>query len=118
MSNTALAKAHKQVQSLREAYARKRKEEKSSVRSVTHKVVSGGSAFALAYYDARYPANAAVMGVPIALAIGGAAALAELMGWGGMESDIVGAAGQGALDCFAAQKGAEMGANAKAAAGQ
>jgi hypothetical protein len=115
MATNSLARAQDKIRSMRDSFNRKRHAEKNSVRSVTHKAIAGGSAFALAYYQHRFPERAEIMGAPVSLVVGGVGLLAELMGWGGGESDMIGAIGGGGLDCYAALKGAEMGDAAKTA---
>lgn len=111
MSSTALAKTQEKLKSMREHYARKRREEKSVVRSVTHTAVSSLTAFGFSYFKAKFPENSEVFGAPVDLIAGGLGIVGELLGFGGSESDLIGAAGGGALNSYAAAKGTEMGAS-------
>jgi hypothetical protein len=110
--STALAKKDDEIRSLRARFANIRKKENGVVRSLVDSALVSGSAFALAYYDARFPDKAEILGVPVALAVGGAALVTQLAGWAGSESDLIGSVGTGALAAYAAAKGATMGAAA------
>lgn len=112
MSNTALARKENEIAKLRKRFSDVRKKENGVVRKIVDSAVVSGSAFALAYFDARYPDKAEILGVPVALALGAACTITQLAGWAGAEGDLVGSVGTGAMAAFAAAKGATMGAAA------
>jgi hypothetical protein len=81
-----------------------------AVRETVGAGITIGTAFAIGWFEKRYPDNAEILGMPVSLVIGGAAIAAAAFEVGGQETaKYLGDAGRGALAAWAAQKGAELG---------
>lgn len=112
----SLARIEREKDSLKNRLAKMKAESEGTIKRGIRTLASAGTAFGMGYFAAAYPDKSTILGMPVSLAVGGAAFLADAMGWAGKEGDMVGAIGDGAIDAFACQKGLEMGAAARQAA--
>jgi hypothetical protein len=81
--------------------------------------VATGSAFGLAWLEARYPERKEIMGMPLAAVVGGGALVAGAAGWAGAENAaILEAVGVGGLAAWAASRGKDSGEEARQKAEQ
>jgi hypothetical protein len=92
---------------------------KEAVQTGLKVTVSTGSAFGLAYLEARYPERKEIMGMPLSAVVGGGALVAGAAGWGGGENTaILEAMGMGGLAAWAAARGKEAGEESRQKAEQ
>ena len=124
----ALVAAERDNQRLKGKLDRVLKDGKNALRVGINTGLTAGSAFSLAYLEARYPERfdpdytdpatgktGGVGGMRVSLVVGGLALTAGAMGWTG-EDEIALAIGTGALCANAVHQGKKMGAEHKAKA--
>lgn len=99
----------KRYQNLKSRYQNLREENAMGVERVTRTVVTGGGAFGMAWYQARFPDRAEVFGAPASLVVGGGLAALAYMGYAGEQESTVEALSNGCIAVFACDKGREMG---------
>jgi protein-S-isoprenylcysteine O-methyltransferase Ste14 len=117
MASDALAHARTANERLVERINRVRAENKSAIRQTVGAGITIGTAFAIGYFEARYPKNADIAGFPISLVAGGVAlALAGFEVGGAETAAYVGDAGRGSLAAWAAGQGGKIGRDQLAAA--
>ena len=110
MANTSLAKEKRRADSLRKRLDKQSEEGAKAVRAGMRTATGMGTAFALSYFETRYPKRKDVFGVPVSLfvGIGGVADGALGVTNDDQTNDLIQSAGDGALAVFAASKGTEM----------
>lgn len=108
--HAALVAAERENDRMRRALAKIKTESKNALRHGVNSAVTVGTAFGIGYAETKWQDSVGkgIMGVPLGLAIGGAAFIAGSMGLTG-EDDLVLAVANGALAAVANQKGREAG---------
>ncbi len=112
MGESKLQKSEEREGRLRKTLDRMKEESKQAMAAGIRTGAGMGTAFGVAYIEARYPDKAKVFGIDLSLLLGVTGTAVGAFGLAGDEqtNSVVEAAGNGALFAFAAKKGTEMGA--------
>ena len=114
----AIQKAKKEASSAQKRLERMREESEDALETATRTGVTMGGAFAMAWWQGRYPMRREILGVDASLFVGGSLTLVALMGWAGDQDIIFESLGTGALATYAMQKGYAFGAEQRQRAGE
>lgn len=110
MASQALETVTQQKEALMARINRMQKEHASGIRETVGAGITVGTAFAVSWFEARYPKNKDIAGLPISLFAGGVLiGLSAFEVAGKNDSVYLGDAGRGALAAWAAGEGGAMG---------
>ncbi len=110
MASEALDKAKEDKERALGTLRRIKSDHANAIRETVGAGITIGSAFGVGWFEARYPKNADIVGMPVSLVLGGALLTAAAFEVGGKEeSKWIGDAGRGCLAAWAAGRGGEMG---------
>jgi hypothetical protein len=112
----ALRQAEHKLNSANKRLAKIKTDHSQSIQLATRVTATMGGAFAMAWFEGRYPDRREILGVDASIIVGGSLTTAALMGWAGEQGAVVEALGNGVLSVYATTKGLQLGQEARDAA--
>lgn len=114
----ALTRYQDKLQQANSRFKKYREGERKMEKLIVAGAVSGITAYGIGYFEQTNPQQMLISGFHASLLFGAVATAAGVMGWLGPESYIAAAAGVGALDAYAFERGVAQGQAHVAAAAQ